>query len=73
MPTWFYQWSMGKVLLGGGIAFVLALMGAYSGEKLMGNVDANDPVARASARGRLRSSLWADDGIFFTRDRNRLP
>jgi len=70
MPTIFYQFTLSKVLVGGGFAFVLALMGAYSGEKFMGNVDANDPGARASSRGRLRSKLWADDGIFFTRDRS---
>ena len=73
MPSMFYGFDLTKVLMGGGIAFVLALMGAYSGEKFMGNVDANDPSARASSRGRLRSSLWADDGLFFTRDRSKLP
>lgn len=76
MPSMFYGFSLTKVLVGGGIAFVAALMGAYSGEKFMGNVpDANDPAARASSRGRLRSSLWADDGLFFTRDRDssKLP
>jgi hypothetical protein len=69
MPSMFIAFTPSKVLVGGGIAFVLALMGAYSGEKFMGNVDANDPTARASSRGRLRSKLWADDGVFFTRQR----
>lgn len=73
MPSMFYGFTLSKVIVGGGIAFLLALMGAYSGEKFMGNVDANDPAARSSSRGRLRSSLWADDGIFFTRDRSKLP
>jgi hypothetical protein len=73
MPTVFYAFTLSKVLIGGGIALGLALIGAYSGEKLMGNIDANDPTARSSSRGRLRSSLWADDGLFFTRDRSKLP
>jgi hypothetical protein len=73
MPGAFFNFQGSKVLIGGGLAFVLALIGAYSGEKFMGNVEANDPAARTSSRGRLRSKLWADDGIFFTRDRSRLP
>jgi hypothetical protein len=72
MPNMFMRFELTKVIVGGGLAFALALMGAYSGEKFMGNVEANDPAARSSSRGRLRSSLWADDGIFFTRDRSKL-
>jgi len=46
--------SLGKLIIGGGIAFGLALLGAYLGEKWMGNV-ADDP---STARGRLRSRMW---------------
>ena len=70
MPSMFYGFDLTKVVVGGGMAFLIALMGAYSGEKFMGNVDANDT---SSKRARLRSSLWADDGLFFTRDRSKLP
>lgn len=31
-PYWFYSFSMGKLLIGGAIAFVFALMGAHLGE-----------------------------------------
>ena len=73
MPNWLFRFELNKVLVGGGIAFVLALVGAWSGEKFMGNVDAADPAAQNTARGRLRASFWKEDGLFFTRDRSKLP
>lgn len=38
-PSIMMQWSFSKLVVGGGIAAVLALMGAYTGEKWMGNVE----------------------------------
>ncbi|MHB8876479.1 MAG: hypothetical protein ACYC8T_22520 [Myxococcaceae bacterium] len=68
MPMSYFHFDLGKLLLGGGIAFILALAGAFSGEKLMGNVEADDEKAKESSRGRLRSSLWAaDDGYLAPR------
>jgi len=71
MPNWYLRFELQKVLLGGGVAFLLALAGAWSGEKFMGNVDAAHPDAKSSARGRLRSSFWAEDGLFFTKDKSK--
>ena len=31
-PYWFYKFSMDKMLIGGGIAFVCAMLGAHMGE-----------------------------------------
>jgi len=42
MPHSFYRWDFDKLLIGGAIAFVLALLGARLGEKLMGNVKDDD-------------------------------
>src|SRR5205823_5482905 len=67
MPNFFYAFDITKVLIGGGIAFALALAGAYSGEKFMGNVDAGHPSAQETRRGRLRAKLWHTDGLFFRR------
>lgn len=36
-PSFFYHFSLIKVVFGGGIAFALALAGAKTGEKIMGN------------------------------------
>jgi len=38
MPVSFLQVTSGKLLMGGAIAFLLALLGAYFGERLAGNV-----------------------------------
>ncbi len=57
MPQTFFGWSWSKIIMGGGIAFVLALSGAYTGEKWMGNVEAD------SRRARVRDSLWGDHGM----------
>ncbi|MBI5542310.1 MAG: hypothetical protein HY901_00350 [Deltaproteobacteria bacterium] len=73
MPSWFYHFDFTRLLVGGGIAFALALAGAYSGEKLMGNVEADDPASSASARGRLRARMWNEtDGLLAQhRERDR--
>ena len=63
-----------RMLVGGAIALGLALAGAYSGEKLMGNVAPDEPDARSTARGRLRAALWStDDGTFASRRRDASP
>lgn len=38
MPTVFYRWDGGKVLIAGTLALVFALVGARAGEKLTGNL-----------------------------------
>lgn len=74
MPTFFYPFSLGRMLVGGVIALLLALAGAYSGEKVMGNIAPDEPDARATARGRLRAALWSEDaGTFSTRRRQVAP
>ena len=57
MPSAFMHFDLGKIVVGGGIAFVLALAGAYTGERWMGNVE------RDSARGRLRERMWGERGL----------
>jgi len=74
MPTFFYQFSMDRMLIGGLIALVIAVAGAYSGEKLMGNIAPDEPEASRTARGRLRAALWSDDdGAFSSRRREVAP
>jgi hypothetical protein len=58
LPNMYLQFDLTKIVLGGGLGFLLAMAGAWQGEKLMGNVDADAPTARSTARGRLRASLW---------------
>ncbi len=58
MPHAFLRLSSEKLLIGGGIAFLVALAGAHLGERLMGNVDADD----GTARGRLRKALGGERG-----------
>jgi hypothetical protein len=58
MPTWWMTFNLEKVIVGGGIAFVLALAGAYTGEKWMGNVESDD-----SARSRIRQKMWGESGL----------
>ena len=62
MPMSYMAFDFTKLLVGGGIAFVLALAGAFSGEKFMGNIDADDEKAEETTRGKLRSTMWAEDG-----------
>jgi hypothetical protein len=57
MPNWFFHFDLTKVLVGGGIGLGVALLGAWQGEKMMGNLD--EP--QATARGRLRSAMWQEE------------
>jgi hypothetical protein len=70
MPTIFYNFNFTRMAVGAVIAMVLALAGAYSGEKLMGNVSAEaEPI---TPRAKLRSTLWNDaSGLFVQRDREK--
>lgn len=56
MPYSFFHWEWSKIAAGGGIAFAIALFGAYTGEKWMGN------MADGSRRAQLRDRLWGDHG-----------
>src|SRR3990167_5143992 len=58
MPTWFFTFNVTKVLVGGGIGFFVALLGAWHGEKLMGNLG-DDP--KTTTRGKLRAAMWEDE------------
>ena len=58
MPYSFFHWSWTKIAVGGGIAFALALFGAYTGEKWMGNV--TEPGTR---RADFRDKMWGDHGL----------
>jgi xanthosine utilization system XapX-like protein len=58
MPHSFMHWSWTKIAVGGGIAFALALSGAYTGEKWMGNV--SEPGTR---RADFRDKMWGDHGL----------
>jgi hypothetical protein len=74
MPTFFYPFSMGRMLVGGVIALVIAVAGAYSGEKVMGNIAPDEPEESRTARGRLRAALWSDDsGAFSSKRREVAP
>jgi len=44
--------------VGGGIAFVLALVGADTSEKWMGNVENDD-----DARAKVRDRMWGEHGL----------
>lgn len=75
MPTWYYRFDLFRMSVGGVIALLLALAGAYLGERLMGNVTA-DGEDVDTARGRLRGRLWNEsDGLFAPQRRTgaRLP
>lgn len=71
MPTRFYAFDLSRLVLASGIGFACALLGAWHGESLMGNMDADDAAAKQSAKGRFRASLWATDGGLLTRHRTR--
>ena len=49
-PSIMMQWSFSKLIVGGGIAAVLAVMGAYTGEKWMGNVEGEAGIANRLQR-----------------------
>jgi len=68
LPQSYLHFDLTKIAIGGGIAFVLALAGAYTGEQIMGNVSADD---EGTARGRLRSGLWGAQGALQTPDMQR--
>lgn len=67
LPQSYLHFDLTKIAIGGGIAFALALAGAYTGEQIMGNVSADDETAR----GRLRSGLWGEQGTLQTPDMQR--
>lgn len=69
MPTWFMHWSTTKVLIGGGIAAGLAVMGAYTGEKWMGNVERADGRRGLFGLGRRRLSSGSS-GLFVSSQRD---
>lgn len=58
-PLKLYAFSLDRLLIGGGIAFALALLGAWTGERWMGNIQETKPD---SARAALRGRLWGPDG-----------
>ncbi|MBI1944944.1 MAG: hypothetical protein HYS27_04565 [Deltaproteobacteria bacterium] len=60
LPHSYIRWDWTKIFVGGGIGFVLALAGAYTGEKWMGNVETEHPDSR---RARLRRDLWGAQGL----------
>jgi hypothetical protein len=72
LPNVFLVFSMTKVLVGGGIAMLIALAGAWQGEKLMGNLEPASDADRLSARARLRASLWTEDEDAVSRRRTGL-
>ena len=49
-PSIMMQWSFSKLVMGGGIAAALAVMGAYTGEKWMGNVEGEAGIAHRLQR-----------------------
>jgi hypothetical protein len=60
MPHSFMHFDLTKILVGGGIGFGLGLAGAWTGERIMGNVVEGDERTR---RGRVRTKLWGDHGL----------
>jgi len=69
MPMSFMNFDTTKIVIGGGIAMVLALMGAFTGERIMGNVSGDD----GSARGKVRDTMWGDRGLLGTGSATRVP
>lgn len=67
MPYHWFSFELGKIAIGGGIAFVLALAGAYTGEMWMGNIEDEE-----SRRARLRQKLWGDHGMLSRGDQRFL-
>ncbi|OGQ18238.1 MAG: hypothetical protein A2138_03085 [Deltaproteobacteria bacterium RBG_16_71_12] len=60
LPHSYLRWDWTKIFVGGGIGFGLALVGAYTAEKWMGNIEVDDPESR---RARLRRDLWGSQGM----------
>lgn len=72
LPNMYLRFDLTKIVLGGGLGFLLGMAGAWQGEKLMGNVEADAPTARDTARGRLRASLWSRGvGLFVEKNDSR--
>ncbi len=70
MPNWFFNFDLTKVVVGGGIGFGVALLGAFHGEKMMGNLGDEAP---RTARGKFRAALWEDELSGLPRpDRDRI-
>lgn len=71
MPNWFFHFDLTKVIVGGGIGFGLGLLGAWQGEKWMGNLA---PAELAETRrGKLRAAMWEEDEFGIPRpDRDRV-
>jgi hypothetical protein len=57
MPTWYLHFRFSQMLVGGLIAFGLAIAGAYTGEKWMGN------VGEGTRRAKVRDAMWGDHGL----------
>jgi hypothetical protein len=68
MPHAFMNFDVGKIAFGGGIAFALALMGAYTGERIMGNVGEG-----AGARDKVRRAMWGDQGLLSSGSTTPVP
>lgn len=56
MPMRTVPHTLSYAFIGGGIAFALALMGAYTGERWMGNIGADGAPAK------MRQRLWGPRG-----------
>jgi peptidoglycan/LPS O-acetylase OafA/YrhL len=70
LPVHWLQFDVGRLFWGGGIAFLLAIAGAYTGEKWMGNVEADDHQRRKQVRDRM----WGAQGLLSGGDpRFKLP
>jgi len=69
MPNAFMQFDTTKIAIGGAIAMVLALMGAFTGERIMGNVSGDD----GSARGKVRDTMWGERGLLGSGSGTRVP
>lgn len=69
LPHAFLHWDTTKILIGGGIAFALALAGAFTGERVMGNVGVDDD----NRRGRVRNRMWGDEGLLGSGSGSRVP
>ncbi|MDP2342024.1 MAG: hypothetical protein Q8O67_13785 [Deltaproteobacteria bacterium] len=70
MPHSFMHFDLTKIAVGGGIGFGLGLAGAWSGERIMGNVVEGDDSSR---RGRMRTKLWGDHGLLGEGSGSRVP
>lgn len=71
MPNWFFRFDLMKVLIGGGLGFGIALLGAWNGEAWMGNLPPEE--LEQTTRGKLRASMWdLDDPTHPRPDRERV-